>query len=129
MYLYNLMASFSKKTLLTRIKKVIKSKTSKLEQNPQKKAICARLLTIAPTKPNSANRRVAKVVTTNSKTKLTAKITGESHSLQQHSIVLVCGARIRDLIGVNYSLVRGKFDLAGVINRKQSKSRFGVKKY
>jgi small subunit ribosomal protein S12 len=123
------MAAFSKTAILAKIHKIKKSKTPKLQKNPQKKAICSRLLTIAPTKPNSANRRIAKTIITKSKARLTAKITGESHNLQQHSIVLIQGARIRDLIGVNYSIIRGKYDLAGVNNRKKSKSLFGVKKY
>jgi small subunit ribosomal protein S12 len=113
---------------LYRIKKHQKIKSQKLDKNPQTKAICIRLLTMAPTKPNSANRRIAKTIITKTKKKLTAKITGEAHNLQQHSTVLVQGARIRDLIGISYSLVRGKYDLAGVVNRKKSKSLFGIKK-
>jgi small subunit ribosomal protein S12 len=83
---------------------------------------------MSPTKPNSANRRIVKAVLSSSKTKLTAKITGESHNLQQHSTVLVRGAKIRDLIGVSYALIRSKYDLGGVANRKKSRSLFGVKK-
>jgi small subunit ribosomal protein S12 len=109
--------------------KKVKNKTSpKLKGNPQKKAVCVRVLTISPKKPNSANRRVVKASLTHYKTKITAKIPGESHTLQQHSTVLVRGAKVRDLIGVSYSIVRGKFDLNGVPNRKSSRSRFGVKK-
>jgi small subunit ribosomal protein S12 len=83
---------------------------------------------MSPTKPNSANRRIVKAIMTDSKVKVTAKITGESHNLQQHSTVLVRGAKIRDLIGVSYALVRSKYDLNGVANRKVSRSLFGVKK-
>jgi small subunit ribosomal protein S12 len=122
------MAAFSKITLETKVKNPKKTKAPKLAKNPQQKAICFKLLTIAPTKPNSANRRIAKTILANSKMRLTAKITGESHNLQQHSVVLVQGARLRDLVGVNYSLIRGKYDLAGVVNRKKSRSLFGIKK-
>jgi small subunit ribosomal protein S12 len=122
------MALFSKTIFSSRIKKYKKSDSPKLKNNPQKKAICLRVLTMSPTKPNSANRRIVKAVLTDSKVKLTAKITGESHNLQQHSTVLVRGAKIRDLIGVSYALIRSKYDLNGVANRKISRSLFGVKK-
>ena len=104
------------------------SKTPKLKKNPQKKAICLKILTISPKKPNSANRPVAKISLTQYKTKLTVKIPGESHTLQQHSTVLIRGARVKDLIAVSYSAIRGKFDLLGVANRKTRRSLFGVKK-
>ena len=104
------------------------SHTPKLRQNPQKKGICLRILTISPKKPNSANRRVVKVTLTHTKLKLTAKIPGESHNLQQHSTILIRGCRARDLIGVNYSAIRGKLDLFGVPNRKKSRSCYGAKK-
>jgi len=123
-----LMALFFKLITSKRSIKVKKSKTIKLNSNPQKKAICLRALTVAPTKPNSANRKIVKAMLTSSKLKLTAKITGESHNLQQHSVVLVRGAKIRDLIGVNYALIRAKYDLFGVANRKTARSVFGVKK-
>jgi small subunit ribosomal protein S12 len=96
--------------------------------NPQKKAICIKVFTLSPKKPNSANRRVIKARLVNSKTKLTAKIPGESHNLQQHSSVLICGAKAKDLIGVSYIAIRGKFDLFGVINRRNQRSSYGVKK-
>ena len=112
----------------SRISKIKKIKTSKLKKNPQKKAICLKILTISPKKPNSANRPVAKISLTQHKTKLTVKIPGESHTLQQHSTVLICGARVKDLIAVGYSTIRGKFDLLGVTNRKTRRSVFGVKK-
>ena len=123
-----MMASFSKTFFSSRIKKTKKSKTPKLTGNPQKKAICLRVLTVAPTKPNSANRRIVKAALAKSKIKLTAKIPGESHNLQQHSTILIRGAKIRDLIGVSYSVIRSKYDLSGVTNRKISRSLFGVKK-
>lgn len=112
-------------------KRIQKSKTSaapKLKNNPQKRAVCFRVLTISPKKPNSANRRVIKATILHYKTKLTAKVPGEMHSLQQHSTVLLKGAKVRDLIGVNYSAIRGCYDLASVINRKTSRSLYGVKK-
>jgi small subunit ribosomal protein S12 len=86
------------------------------------------VLTISPKKPNSANRRIVKTRIVNSKIRLTAKVPGESHNLQQHSTVLVHGAKIKDLIGVSYSIVRGKYDLLGVSNRKTRRSLYGVKK-
>ena len=123
-----LMATFTQIINYPRIPKLKKYRSPKLKKNPQKKAVCFRLLTISPKKPNSANRRVAKVNLINNKTKLTAKIPGEFHNLQQHSTVLIKGARVSDLIGVSYSVVRGKFDLNGVNNRKTRRSLFGVKK-
>lgn len=111
-----------------RIKKYKKSDSPKLKGNPQKRAVCLRVLTISPKKPNSANRRVIKANLIQYKQKLTAKIRGEAHNLQQHSTVLICGARIHDLIGVSYSAVRGKYDLLGVVNRKTKRSVFGIKK-
>jgi len=120
----NLNQIFKKK----RIIKPLKSKSLKLKQNPQKRAVCLRVLTMAPKKPNSANRRIIKVNIIQYNTKLTAKIPGESHSLQQHSTVLICGAHARDLIGVRYIAIRGKYDLSPVTKRAQSRSRYGVKK-
>ena len=108
--------------------KLKQSKTSKLQKNPHKKAVCLRVLTVAPKKPNSANRRVAKSSLTHYKTKLTVKIPGETQNLQQHSTILVRGARIRDLIAVSYIAVRGKYDLSGVPSRKSRRSLYGVKK-
>jgi small subunit ribosomal protein S12 len=108
-----------------------KIKTGKLEaQNCtkiRKKAVCLKVLTMSPKKPNSANRRVAKVNITHFSQKLTIKITGEAHNLQQHSSILLRGGRVRDLIGVRYLAIRGKFDLTGVKNRKTSRSLYGVK--
>ena len=113
---------------IPRLKKQIKSSSPKLDKNPQKKAICLRVLTISPKKPNSANRRIVKARLIGNKTRLTAKVPGESHNLQQHSTVLVHGAKVKDLIGVSYAVVRGKFDLLGVSGRKTRRSLYGVKK-
>jgi len=122
------MATLKQTSVLPRLKKKIRSKSPKLNENPQKKAICLKVLTQSPKKPNSANRRIVKLRLINTKSRLTAKIRGESHNLQQHSTVLVHGARIRDLIGVSYAVIRGKFDLLGVSNRKSRRSLYGVKK-
>jgi small subunit ribosomal protein S12 len=114
--------------LCCRLRKKNKTSSPKLNKNPQKKAIVVRVLTISPKKPNSANRRVVKARIINQKTRLTAKIRGENHNLQQHSTILIHGAKVRDLIGVSYAVIRGKYDLLGVSNRKTSRSLYGVKK-
>jgi small subunit ribosomal protein S12 len=112
-----------------RKKKLLKNRSgTKLLANPQKKAVCLKLLTIAPKKPNSANRRVAKVALAQTGLHLTVKIVGEKHSLQQHSSVLLQGGRCRDLIGVRLKAIRGKYDLMGVVGRKSSLSLYGVRK-
>jgi small subunit ribosomal protein S12 len=111
-----------------KIKKLRQIAAPNLRSNPQKRAVCLRVLTISPKKPNSANRRVVKTNVLHFKTRLTAKVPGESHALQQHSTILVQGACVRDLIGVSYSAIRGKYDLASVSNRKTSRSRYGAKK-
>jgi len=97
----------------------------KLASVPQKKALCLRLFTLSPKKPNSANRRVAKVNVLGRT--LYVKIPGEKHTLQQHSTVLIRNGNVRDLVGVNHVAVRGKLDLLGVVNRKTSRSVYGVK--
>ena len=107
---------------------VKKKSSSKLEGNPQKKAVCLKIFTISPKKPNSANRRVARVNLTQNKTKLIAKLPGEGSNLQQHSTILIKKARVRDLIAVSYAGIRGKYDFQAVVNRKTKRSRFGVKK-
>ena len=121
------MARISQLIKIPRVDKFIKSRSPKLLENPQKKAVCLKVLTISPKKPNSANRRVAKVNVINFDKRLTIKIPGEGHNLQQHSTVLIRGGRVRDLIGVRYLGVRGKYDLSGVKNRKTSRSLYGVK--
>lgn len=110
-----------------RIKKKKKSKTAALEHSPSKKGVCIKVFIKNPKKPNSANRKVARVRLSNGKY-VTASIPGEGHNLQEFSIVLVRGARVRDLPGVNYKLIRGKFDLQGLPNRKNSRSKYGTKK-
>lgn len=98
-----------------------------LEGNPQKKGVVLRVFTRKPKKPNSAQRKIAKVRLTN-KREIDTYIMGEGHNIQEHSVVLVRGGRVPDLPGVNYKLVRGKYDLGGVVNRKTSRSKYGKKK-
>lgn len=105
------------------------SKTPGLSKNPQKKGICMKVYTIKPKKPNSAQRKVARLQIFQTRYALTAYIPGEGHTLQQYSIVLVHGGRIKDLPGVRYKIIRGKFDLSGVRYRLRARSRYGTKKW
>ena len=107
--------------------KVKKSRKPALEGNPFKRGICLRVYTTAPKKPNSANRKVAKVQLSNG-IKVITYIPGEGHNLQEHSMVLVRGGRVRDLPGVKYKVVRGRYDCAGVKDRKTSRSKYGTKR-
>ncbi len=104
-----------------------KSKARALEGCPQKRGVCTRVYTTTPKKPNSALRKVARVRLSNGK-EVNAYIPGEGHNLQEHSIVLVEGGRVKDLPGVRYHIVRGTLDTAGVTDRKQSRSRYGTKR-
>lgn len=106
---------------------MIKKSYSKLKKAPQKKGICLKVYTRTPKKPNSALRKVALVRLSNG-FNVIAYIPGEKHSLQEHSVVLVRGGRVKDLPGVKYHLVRGVYDLLGVQNRKSSRSKYGAKK-
>ncbi len=110
-----------------RKKTVDKSKTPALKGNPQKRGVCTRVFTTTPKKPNSALRKVARV-RLSSGIEVTAYIPGEGHNLQEHSIVLVRGGRVKDLPGVRYRIVRGSLDCAAVDNRKQARSRYGAKR-
>nr|AOX48936.1 ribosomal protein S12 [Gelidium crinale f. luxurians] len=110
-----------------RVKLKLKSGTIALKNSPQKKGICIRVYTINPKKPNSAERKVAKVQLTTGKS-IIGYIPGEGHSLQEHSLVLVRGGRVKDLPGVLYHFVRGSFDLTSVKNRKTARSKYGAKK-
>src|SRR5205085_10909789 len=103
-----------------------KEKAPALKANPQKRGVCTRVYTTTPKKPNSALRKVARVRLT-SGYEITAYIPGEGHNLQEHSIVLVRGGRVRDLPGVRYKVVRGALDASGVRERKQARSRYGAK--
>ena len=104
-----------------------KVKTPALESCPQKKGVCVRVYTTTPKKPNSALRKVARVRLTSGQ-EVTAYIPGEGHNLQEHSIVLVRGGRVKDLPGIRYKVIRGVLDCQGVANRKKSRSRYGTKK-
>ena len=103
-----------------------KSKSPVLERCPHKRGVCLQVKTVTPKKPNSALRKVARVRLSNGK-EVTAYIGGEGHNLQEHSIVLVRGGRVRDLPGVRYHIVRGALDCLGVDDRKQARSKYGAK--
>ncbi len=108
--------------------KVIKKSTAPaLEGSPQKRGVCTRVSTTTPKKPNSALRKIARVRLTNG-TEVTAYIPGIGHNLQEHSVVLVRGGRVKDLPGVRYHLIRGALDAAGVEKRKQGRSKYGTKR-
>lgn len=104
-----------------------KSTTPALNASPQKRGVCTRVYTSTPKKPNSALRKVARVRLTN-QIEVTAYIPGEGHNLQEHSIVLIRGGRVKDLPGVRYHIVRGSMDTSGVAERTQSRSKYGTKK-
>jgi small subunit ribosomal protein S12 len=104
-----------------------KDKAPALKGNPQKRGVCTRVYTTTPKKPNSALRKVARVRLTNG-FEVTAYIPGEGHNLQEHSIVLIRGGRVKDLPGVRYHIVRGTLDAAGVNDRRQGRSKYGAKR-
>lgn len=106
---------------------VSKNKAPALQACPQKRGVCTRVYTTTPKKPNSALRKVARVRLTNS-LEVTAYIPGEGHNLQEHSIVLIRGGRIKDLPGVRYHIIRGTLDTSGVDERKKSRSKYGTKR-
>ena len=104
-----------------------KTKSPALQNNPQKRGVCTRVYTTTPKKPNSALRKVARVRLTNGY-EVTAYIGGEGHNLQEHSIVLIRGGRVKDLPGVRYHIVRGTLDTSGVDKRQQGRSKYGAKR-
>ena len=110
-----------------REKRKKKSKAPALQGCPQKRGVCVRVYTVTPKKPNSALRKVARVRLSNGM-EVIAYIPGEGHNLQEHSIVLVRGGRVKDLPGVKYKIIRGVLDAAGVTNRRQSRSKYGAKR-
>ena len=110
-----------------RVLKKKKGKSPALMRCPQKRGVCIQVRTMTPKKPNSALRKVARIRLTN-REEITAYIPGEGHNLQEHSIVLVRGGRVKDLPGVRYHIVRGTLDCQGVQNRKQSRSKYGAKR-
>ena len=121
------MITISQLIRIRRKRKNFFSKTPALNKSPQKRGICMRVYTVTPKKPNSALRKVARVKLT-SGYDITAYIPGEKHSLQEHSIVLVRGGRVKDLPGVRYKIIRGALDCIGVKDRKQGRSKYGVRK-
>jgi small subunit ribosomal protein S12 len=110
-----------------RLPRVKKTSAPDLERSPQKRAVCLRVYTTTPKKPNSALRKVARVRLTNGR-EVTAYIPGVGHSLQEHSVVLVRGGRVKDLPGVRYHIVRGALDSTGVADRQQGRSKYGAKR-
>lgn len=121
------MSTINQLIRIGRTKKIRKSKSPALKGSPQRRGVCTRVYTTTPKKPNSALRKVARVKLS-SKIEVTAYIGGEGHNLQEHSIVLVRGGRVKDLPGVRYHIIRGALDCAGVENRKQGRSLYGAKK-
>ena len=115
--------------LIRKGRKAVKKKTKSpaLESCPQKRGVCTRVMTVTPKKPNSALRKVARVRLTNGY-EVTAYIPGEGHNLQEHSVVLIRGGRVKDLPGCRYHIIRGALDTAGVNNRLQSRSKYGAKR-
>jgi len=110
-----------------RKKQLTKTSSPALQSCPQKRGVCTRVMTFTPKKPNSALRKVARVRLNNG-IEVTAYIPGIGHNLQEHSVVLVRGGRVKDLPGVRYHIVRGTLDTLGVENRKKARSKYGVKK-
>ena len=110
-----------------RSKKIVKTGVPALDSCPQKRGVCTRVYTTTPKKPNSALRKVARVRLTNS-AEVTTYIGGEGHNLQEHSVILIRGGRVKDLPGVRYHIVRGALDTAGVNGRTQRRSKYGAKR-
>lgn len=121
------MATVNQLVRKPRVLKKEKSKVPALDSCPQKRGVCTRVYTTTPKKPNSALRKVARVRLTNGM-EVTTYIGGEGHNLQEHSVVLIRGGRVKDLPGVRYHTVRGSLDTAGVANRKQGRSKYGAKR-
>ena len=116
----------SKSPALQTIMNTLKNKSIRLP-SPQKRGVCVKVTTTTPKKPNSALRKIARVRLTNGY-EVNAYIMGEGHNLQEHSVVMIRGGRVKDLVGVRYHIVRGALDAQGVENRKQGRSRYGTKK-
>jgi small subunit ribosomal protein S12 len=110
-----------------RVRKIKNNKVPALGQCPQRRGVCVRVYTTTPKKPNSALRKVARVRLTNGE-EISSYIPGEGHNLQEHSVVLIRGGRVKDLPGVRYHIIRGTLDTAGVDDRKKSRSKYGSKK-
>ena len=121
------MATINQLVRKPRTSKKAKSAVPALESCPQKRGVCTRVYTTTPKKPNSALRKVARVRLTNSQ-EVTSYIGGEGHNLQEHSVVLIRGGRVKDLPGVRYHIVRGSLDTSGVVKRRQARSKYGAKR-
>jgi small subunit ribosomal protein S12 len=121
------MATINQLVRKPRVSKREKSNVPALEACPQKRGVCTRVYTTTPKKPNSALRKVARVRLTNGY-EVTTYIGGEGHNLQEHSVVLIRGGRVKDLPGVNYHIIRGTLDTEGVADRQNSRSKYGTKK-
>ena len=121
------MATINQLVRKPRLKQKKKNNVPALQACPQRRGVCTRVYTTTPKKPNSAMRKVARVRLTNS-FEVTSYIGGEGHNLQEHSVVLIRGGRVKDLPGVRYHVVRGSLDTQGVDNRKQGRSKYGVKR-
>ncbi len=119
--------TFSQLVRKGRLKVKVKTKAPALESSPQKRGVCVQVKTMTPKKPNSALRKIARVRLTNA-IEVTTYIPGIGHNLQEHSIVLIRGGRVKDLPGVRYHIIRGTLDSAGVENRKNSRSKYGAKR-
>ena len=121
------MATINQLVRKPRSSKKAKSNVPALESCPQKRGVCTRVYTTTPKKPNSALRKVARVRLTNGQ-EVTSYIGGEGHNLQEHSVVLIRGGRVRDLPGVRYHIVRGSLDTSGIVKRRQARSKYGAKR-
>ncbi|MCU4677536.1 30S ribosomal protein S12 [Catenovulum sp. 2E275] len=121
------MATINQLVRKPRVKQTVKSNVPALEACPQRRGVCTRVYTTTPKKPNSALRKVCRVRLTNG-FEVTSYIGGEGHNLQEHSVVLIRGGRVKDLPGVRYHTVRGSLDCAGVAKRKQARSKYGAKR-
>ena len=121
------MATINQLVRKPRVSKKAKSNVPALESCPQKRGVCTRVYTTTPKKPNSALRKVARVRLTNGQ-EVTSYIGGEGHNLQEHSVVLIRGGRVKDLPGVRYHIIRGVLDTQGVNDRKQRRSKYGAKR-
>jgi small subunit ribosomal protein S12 len=121
------MARISQLVRKPRKRRIVKSDVPALQSSPQKRGVCTRVYTTTPKKPNSALRKVCRVRLTNGY-EVTSYIGGEGHNLQEHSVVLIRGGRVKDLPGVRYHTVRGTLDATGVNNRMQGRSKYGAKK-
>jgi small subunit ribosomal protein S12 len=121
------MASVSERIRKKRLKKIVKTKSPALQGSPARRGVCLRVYTVTPKKPNSALRKVCRVKLTNG-FEVTAYIGGEGHNLQEHSVVLIRGGRVKDLPGVRYHVIRGCLDTSGVTKRRNGRSKYGAKR-